>query len=693
MPELPPPQELFARPGALPMIRQSEAAECGNACLAMVAGSYGLRTDLTALRRRFPGSARGMTLRDLMQNATALGFATRAVKADLPQLRKLVLPAILHWDMNHFVVLAALGRRRVVVHDPAAGVRHLDWDEFGRHYTGVALQLTLTTDFVPQDDRTRLRLSSLWTRIQGLGRTIVQVVLLSLVLQAFLLAIPQYLQVVVDNVLPAFDADLLVVIALGFALFQLFAIAASALRDLVILHAGTAIAWQVSVNLFTHLLRLPLSYFERRHVGDIVSRFDSVEPIRDFLTRGVATGIIDGIMAIATLAMMFIYSPLLAILSLGALVIYLVVRLSLLPALRRRSEAEIVANAAENSSFIENARAMQTIKAYALEQQRQDRWQHFLTASFNQRIRVQRLQIGFSNLEEAIEGLSHILIIYVAATMAMQTQITIGMIFAFMAYRAQFNENVTRLIQLLIDFRMLDLHLERLADIVTAPTEARGGAAVPVRAGRIELRGVCFGYDAGQPDTISDVDLVIQPGESVGIIGPSGSGKTTLLKLMMGLLRPSRGAVLIDGADLAQADMTGYRRQIASVLQEDQLFSGSIADNIALFDPAPDMDWIVDCATRACIHDDISTMPMRYETLVGDMGSTLSAGQVQRLLLARALYVRPKILFIDEGTSNLDVATEKRVNDAIGQLGITRVVVAHRPETIRSLGRVIDLGQ
>lgn len=689
--QLPPSQTLFGSRGSLPMIRQTEVAECANACLAMVAGSYGLQTDMAALRRRFPGSARGVTLRDLMENANTLGFSTRALKVDIEHLEKVERPAILHWDLNHFVVLAQISSKSAIIHDPAIGIRKLSLVEFGKHYTGIALELVPRSDFRPQDERTKLGLSSLWTRINGLRRAILQVLLLSAIILAFTLAIPQYLQTVVDHVLPSSDRSLLIVIAIGFALFQVFEIAAKTLRSMVILHAGTTMAYHISINLFSHLLRLPLSYFSRRHVGDIVARFGSIEPIKDFLTQGLTSGIIDGIMAIGTLVLMFLYSPTLAIVSLGALSAILLLRLILFRSFYRATEAEIVANAAENSSFIENMRGMQTIKAFALERPRQERWQHFLTASFNERVRVQKFEIGFSSFEDLIEGLSSILIVFLAARMSLQGDFTIGAIFAFMAYRDHFNSSLTSLIDLVIDFRMLSLHLERLSDIATTPPDQDGGTPLKIERGKIEFQSVSFRYDDGQPEVINEASFVINKGESVGLIGPSGSGKTTLLKMMMGLLPKTSGEILIDDVPLSRLDMNNFRRQVAVVMQDDLLFSGSIADNIALFDPSPDVDWIHHCAKLACIHEDIAEMSMGYETLVGDMGSSLSGGQVQRLQLARAFYRRPSILFIDEGTSNLDVATEHKVNTAIKSLGITRVVVAHRPNTIQSLDRLFEI--
>lgn len=679
----------FINRNSLPMIRQNEATECGNACLAMVAGYHGFRTDIAALRRRFPTSARGMTLRMLTENAGRIGFATRALKADISQLHRLRLPAVLHWDLNHFVVLKSISRKKVVVHDPAKGVQTLTLEEFGEHYTGIALELTPTSGFEVEDERTKLRFSSLWSKLRGLGGSIAQILLLSIVMQVYIIAAPQYLQIVVDKILPTFDANLLLTLAIGFGLFLIVNEIASIIRHLVILYAGSSMAYQISINLFNQLIRLPLPFFERRHVGDIVSRFSSIDPIKEFLTNGVVLGVVDGMMAVVTLALMFAYSPPLASVSIVALILYLILRLALFRTFRRASEELILAGANENTNFMETVRGVQAIKSFAQEDNRQQRWQNLLADSLNQSVRVQRLNIGFNAAGALIRGIENVIVIYLAARMVMDAEFTIGMIFAFMAYRGQFVDKTVNLVELLIEFRMLELHLDRISDIATAEPEPRDGDPVPINEGRIDLRDLRFFYEPHLPSVIANADLTIKAGECVALVGPSGGGKTTLLKLMMGLLPPSSGEVFVDGTPLSRANPTQYRQQIASVMQDDTLFAGSLAENITFFDLDPDPEWIQECAQLASIHDDIQKMAMGYETPVGDMGSSLSGGQVQRVLLARALYKKPRILFIDEGTSNLDVATEHEVNAAVSALGITRVMVAHRPETIKSADRTV----
>ena len=680
----------------LPMIRQNETAECGLACLAMVAGYHGLKTDVAALRRRFPTSAAGVTLSAIMEMAGRLDLDCRALKVPLDDVRKLQTPCIVHWDMNHFVVLKFAGTNSMLVHDPATGARRHTREAFSTHFTGVALELHPTKRFEAADERTRLRLSHLWTRIRGLKRTLAQALVLSAILQLVVLVSPFYLQLTVDEVLVKFDADLLLVLAFGFGGLAVLNAVAGLLRGYVLLYFGNMLNYQMVSNLFAHLIRLPADFFEKRHMGDIVSRFGSVGPIRSLFSEGLVATAIDGFMAVATLIMMFVYSPLLGSIALVALILYLILRVATYAPLREWNEDAIVFHAREQSFFMETVRGVLSIKLFGREPDRRRLWQNLFAEAVNADVRVQKLGIWFALGNSLIFGIEHVVLIYVAAKMTLGAEFTVGMIFAYMAYKQQFTDKAIALVERLIEFRMLELHLSRISDIALAerepaalpPSAVRGDA--PLR-GTLQLEGVCYRYGEALPEVLGGVSIDIAVGETVAFVGSSGSGKTTLMKIMLGLFEPTAGRVLVDGRTLADIGVGEYRRQVGSVMQEDALFAGSIAENIAFFDPRIDMARVVHAATLACIHREILAKPMRYETLVGDMGSALSGGEKQRILLARALYRQPKILFMDEGTSSLDVATERDVSASIQSLGLTRILVAHRPETIRTADRVAAL--
>ncbi len=686
----------FGSRGYLPVVHQTEAAECGLACLAMVASYYGHRVDLNTLRRRHPVSLKGVTLRGLMQVASQMHFACRAIRFELGHVRQLQLPAIVHWDMNHFVVIKSVTKRGIVINDPAAGEKSLPIGEASKHLTGVALELSPSEGFRARDERSRLPFSTFWTQLDGSAHALVQILLLSIILEAFVIASPFYLQLTVDEVIARGDVDLLLVLAVGFGLFTAIKVAAGAIRSFIVLVVQNVLHFQIGGRLFHHLIRLPTAYFEKRHIGDILSRFTSVEPIRSALAEGMITAIIDGIMALATLAMIFIYSVQLACVVLAAFVLYAIVRLGLYRRLRQRNLAVIEAKAHENSTFIETLRAIQSLKLFNRENDREAQWLNRYADVVSANVRLGRTKIAFTTINEAIFGLENIITIYLAARMALADALTVGMIFAFMSYKQHFTEKAVQLVEKALDFRILELHLERLGDIALTRVE-RGHDQLlaytrPIE-GRIELRNVFFQYAETEPFVLQDLSLAIDAGEFVTIVGPSGGGKTTLIKIMLGLLEPTRGEVLIDGIPLSVLGPRAYREQVAAVMQEDQLLSGSIADNVCFFDPSFDQQRMIECASLARIHREILSMPMTYNSLIGDMGSSLSGGQKQRVLLARALYRQPRILFLDEGTAHLDVENEREINESLRHLRMTRICVAHRPEMSSGADRVIRVGQ
>ena len=680
----------------LPLILQTEAAECGLACLGMVAGYHGLRTDLQTLRQRYSVSLKGARLADMMQAAGGLGLSSRAVKLDLEDVPQLRLPCILHWNFNHFVVLQKVRGRHVTIFDPAVGIRHLPMDELSEAFTGVALELWPGASFVRAEARQKISLRRLTGDIAGLYPALGQALLLALVLELFFIASPFLLQWVADEVLVSSDRDLLNVLALGFGLMLLMQQATTLVRGWVLMFLGTSLKVQWNANAFTHLLRLPAAYFEKRHLGDVVSRFGSIETIQRTLTTSFLEAILDGLMATVTLLLMALYSLKLCAVAAAAMALYALGRWLWFSPLRRATEEQIVHAAKQQGHFLETMRGIKAIKLFQRQEERRSRWLGLMVEQVNAELRSSRITLLAQALNGLLFGIEHILVIWLGARLVMEQDFTIGMLLAFIAYKAQFDTRVSALIDKLIELRMLRLQGERLADILLSAAETTRGLAsggTQELEPSLEVRNLRLRYAEQEPWVLDEVSFRIAPGECVAIVGPSGSGKTSLLHVLLGLMPPSQGQVLVGGRSLEQAGLDELRRITGSVLQDDVLFAGSIADNICFFDTRPDRAWMEECARIAAIDEDIQAMPMGYNSMIGDMGAALSGGQKQRVLLARALYKRPKILVLDEATSHLDVDRERQVNEAVRALRITRIIVAHRPQTIASADRVIALAQ
>ncbi|PLV61915.1 peptidase domain-containing ABC transporter [Erwinia sp. B116] len=679
----------------VPQIIQTEAAECGLACLAMVCGWFGLHTDLLTLRQRFDVSSRGVTLRTLMAVAGALNLKSRALQLDIDQLAALKTPAILHWDMNHFVVLVAVRGSRVIIHDPASGRRVLSLNDVSQHFTGVALELWPDGEFTRQKRQKRVSIRSLMGSISGLPATLTKIACLALMIESVNLLLPVGMQLVMDHVIPARDADLLTLICLGLLFFVLFRTGMGIVRSWTTLVMTTLIDVQWKARLFDHLMALPLAWFEKRKLGDIQSRFLSLDTLKATLTSNVVNSLMDGVMTIGLLVMMVLYGGWLVWVVLAFTAIYCLFRLSTYQRYRQISEEMLVKNARSGSHFMETLYGITTLKVLGLSGTRAQHWLNMNIDAANVGVRKAKFEMLFSGGSTLIATLDQIALLWLGATQVIDGHMTLGMFVAFNTYRGQFSERTANLLEMLLQLRMLSLHAERIADIALTETEPVQPDRPLLRPGEpagLEVHNLGFQYDALSAPLFRELSFSVAPGECLAITGPSGKGKTTLMKILTGLLQPTVGEVRLNGLDISQAGSNNYRACIACVLQEDTLFAGSIADNIAGFDGQKDEAWLLECAQRSAIHEDIMRMPMGYETLISELGSSLSGGQKQRLLIARALYRRPAILFLDEATSHLDTDSEARVNTAIQGLNITRVIIAHRPSTIASADRVMTLG-
>ena len=680
----------------LPMVLQTEAAECGLACVAMLAGYHGHQADPMELRRRFGMSLKGATLRDVMRIADQLGMVARPLRLDLDELPQLKLPCILHWDLNHFVVLKSIGRGGATVHDPLAGVRRLSLSELSRHFTGVALELTPTNRFELAQAPPRVKMRALLGHFVGLKRSLGQLLGLALAIEVFGMVAPLFLVWVVDHALVGMDQNLLLTVVLAFSLLMLLQTAVSAMRGWMLIGLGATLKVQARGNLLTHLLSLPATYFESRHMGDVMSRFGSQETILQAITTELVVAVLDGFMCCVTLALMFLFAPGLTAVVLVGAALYALLRWVSYRPLQQASMEAIIWTARRDSHFLETIRGITAVKLLNGQQERRTHWLNLLVEGMNRQLTSQKFDLMFNTANAVLLGGMGILVVWLGARSVLANTFSVGMLVAFLAYKDQFLRRVTELTNRVVDLQMLQLHAERLADIALTAPEPQDSNGVVLQRNRsvtIEARDLCFRYGPNDPWVLNHVDFRIEANESVAIVGPSGCGKTTLLKLLCGLLQPTQGVILVNNEPLPRIGTEQYRAMIGVVMQDDQLFAGSIADNISFFAARPDQARVELCATMAAVHDDIVAMPMGYGTLIGDMGTVLSGGQKQRVLIARALHREPSILFLDEATSHLDLNRERAVNEAIRGARMTRVVIAHRPETIRAAGRVIVLDQ
>lgn len=674
-----------------PIVRQTEQAECAIACLAMIAAHHGYVSDLPYLRRQFSVSLKGTSLTQLVEYADQLNLGSRPIKCELEELSRLRLPAILHWNMNHFVVLERVGTTYTVL-DPALGRRKVRRAEVDQKFTGIAIELSPTSKFVTTTKKTTLRLSQIVPFSSNFWKSLLQGLALSIFLQFFVLLGPLFMQLVIDEAILKADLSLLFAIAGGFALLRVFEFVTSSLRSFVFQFLSAVMSYDMKARVFAHLMRLPLTYFQQRHIGDLQQRFTSLEAIKNFIVEGAVSTIIDGFLAVTIGIALFLYAPVLAMIVVLTILIYGIVRLVFLGLSQRLEMSTLIAEAQENTHFLETLRGIQTIKITGLPVKRELSWRNLVVGNLNTQVQLGNTNIAFRFASELLLGLSNILIVYLAATSAITGALTVGMIMAFLSYKSQFETRLMRLLDVYLNARLLDVHLERISDILaTEPLIKQPLAPIQDIEGGVRLEGVCFKYAPSEPNILENISVDIEAGEFVAISGASGIGKSTLLRLILGLHTPTSGQVFIDQHRLGPGASEAIKAFIGVVLQDDRLLTGTIEQNISLFADRPDADRISKVARIAEIEHDILSMPMQYQSLVGDMGTTLSVGQSQRVMLARALYRSPKLLVMDEGTSNLDVATEARINASLKNMSITRIVAAHRPETLMSADRVFKL--
>ncbi len=679
----------------LPMLLQTEAAECGLSCLAMISSFWGRRISIAELRRSYSLSLKGMTLTHLVGIASDLQLQPRPLRLELGHVGDLQMPCILHWDMNHFVVLKSISRNAAIIHDPRVGIRKVSLSQLSKHFSGIALEVRPAPGFeatakqIPQTP-----FWSLMGRVYGLKQGLAQMVALGIALQLCGLLTPLYMQVAIDDVVVSGDRNLLTVLAIAFGCLVLLTSMLSALRSWVTSLLSVNLNVQWLGNVFTHLMSLPLPYFQNRHLGDIISRFTSVSIIQRAITTQFVDSLIDGLLVVGTFILMLNYDVSLTAVAVVAVLLYAFIRLSVFRAQQDARSEQIIHESKQNTQLLESARGIQSIRLFDRANERRAAWYNSMVDQFNAELRVGRISIATQTANQMLFGIERVLVIYLGIAAVVSSQLSVGMFFAFLIYKTDFTARMTSLVERLFDWKMLRLHGDRVSDIVLSEPETvsdtYGGKKLS-EPPTIEFRGISFRYADTEPYILNDLNLTIPSGQCIAITGPSGCGKTTLIKLLLGLLEPNAGQILINGVELRQFGMRKFRQSTGTVMQDDLLFAGTISDNISFFDHMESDEQVQRCARLAAFHGEIMKMPMGYNTLVGDIGTGLSGGQKQRLLLARAMYVDPVVFVLDEASSHLDTDNEKMVNAAIIATAATRLIIAHRQETVSLADRVLKL--
>ena len=679
---------------SLPMILQDELADCGHACVAMVSNYWGHKFAFWQLRQQVPPSVRGINLRELINVLEPLGLKTRALRVPLSEVHLIQCPAILHWDMNHFVVLKQVRKNTITIHDPAYGIRKCSWEEFSQSFTGVALEVDLATDFSEISVTKKLRLYDLVKQVRGFKRSMLVLFVLSLALELFLLLNPLFMQYVTDRLMDFSDLTALPVLSGGLLVLYCTHAFMEYVREHFALYIGMRLRESFSSSIVGHMFSLPLKFFESRHLGDLQSKVSAIQQIQTKISTEFIQTLLDGVMIFVHLIVIFMYSSMLSSFVLSGIFAAFFCRWISYTSLKQHTASSVQKHANVAQIFLETLHAIRPVKAFIKEKMRFNSWRNAYIEACNADLSIARIQVNLRVIQKLLSNIELLAVMCLGAYLVVNHHLSVGMLVAFFSYRTILVAKTSEFIHHVYEYRLLSVQLSRLSDVLFHPAEAH--EVLDKSTGRVlgslQLKNISMQYHANERQLFHGLNLEIEAGECVALIGPSGCGKTTLLNIMMGLIAPTQGKMYIDNIELNTFGVKKYRKLIGVVLQDDILLRGSLLENITFFSDEVDLERVHEVAKQACIHATIQDLPMGYNTCIGAMHVSLSGGQKQRIILARALYKQPSILFLDEATSHLDLATERAINQALKTIKTTQIIVAHRHETIQMADRVIDLG-
>jgi ATP-binding cassette, subfamily B, bacterial len=678
----------------IPSIRQLEDADCGAACLAMVLGYFGRRVGLLELRDTIGSGRDGISGLSMVNTARGYGLWARGVQADLGDLRHLPRGSILHWEFSHFVVFDRVTRRGVKVIDPAHGRRTVPADTLRRAYTGVAIIFEPTDGF----DRSGSRAQGTWRYLRpmlGQSKNMVRVIATSLIIRLAALGLPLLTALVVDEIVPRDDYHLLLVLSLGVVVLVGFQFLSAFVRANLLLELQTRLDMGLTMGFIDHLVKLPYSFFLRRSSGDLMMRLQSNTAVRDILTSGTMSAVLDGAFASLYLILLFAVSPPLAVVVLLLAILEITTMLLAWRRNQRLMSASLQAQADAQSYAYELLAGIETLKASGAEHRAAGQWSGLFVNQVKIDLTRGRLTAAVNSGLSTLQAAAPLVILMVGAFQVLAGNVSLGTMLSASALGAGFLGPLATMVTSGLQLQQLASYMQRINDVLDTPREQHGERVRPAPrlTGRIRADDVSFSYGALAPAVVRNVCLEIRPGQHIGIVGRSGSGKSTLAHLLLGLYRPTSGHIEFDGLDLAGLDAGSVRRQLGIVTQRPYLFGSSIRQNIALINPELPLEAVMEAARIACVHDDIVAMPMAYDTQLHDGGASVSGGQRQRIALARALAHRPSILLLDEATSELDTVTEQAVYANLEAISSTIIVIAHRLSTIRNADLILVMDQ
>ena len=687
---------LFAPRHSLPMIFQSETSECGLACIAMISCYLGRKTQLGELREIFNVSGAGASIKDLMTAAKRIGLRCRPLKIELSELKQLELPVVLHWDLDHFVILKKITNRALVLHDPAAGVRTYSMREVGVHFTGIAIEVRKAKDFHQNKQQKKFTLGQLFEPGKGFYKVIVQVFIMSVLIQLLSILAPLYLQLIIDQGLSLRDENLVLLLAALFLLVMFAKTVVAYFRSIILLQFSNQFGFQLSESTFHHLIRLPLRFFEKREMGDIVSRFSALGSIKQLVTQEMITVVVDGIFSLVTLVLLYLYSPFLCGLALAAILLFCILRGVSIGREKTLREESLVAGAKQQTCFMENIRSISTTKINGIEQEREHEWLSSYTGFINSAYHLGSFQLSISTVQGLVFGIEHVLTIYFGAMLVFDQSLTIGQLISFVFLKQHFIGSVTAMVPKLAELKLMNLELERLSDITLHKKELvkeNDSLFELSSTADLSVKGLGFSYADNLPNVFSNVSCELRAGESLGVWGKSGCGKTTFLKLLLNFENAKPGSILFGGRPLATFSMQERRGYLAAIMHGETLLSGSLAYNINLNLETFDDLKLMEICDLVGISDVVRELPMGFSTQIGELGLLFSAGQVQRILLARALYYKPKILILDEALSHLGESVALDLLTMIHRSKITLILVSHSSALLRTTDKQLILDE